>query len=1051
MITAAVAGCFVLSGLTAPAAIASVPVTSNVTATRAGDLKASPSPQVYLDTDGEQFGLPGVRIDDANANIPDSTFQGQFFEAKVPTWLQVVVLNRSDLSPIYSRNYSCPQVVGQRRYDAGEKAAAPCIAAVQQDFINNKLDDGNLVIATNFGQFGNDQAPYGVIKALKPIGVQPVWWWGADAELTPGTFSAVGVPGAKPGEAHQVAGNSGNPDQAAVRTLLARNNSGMYDVMPNDRVEFVTDARGSDSDNHVMRINGKRISHPVNGGGYHVAWFDRGVGSPDLINVEDDFFATADPKKGRAEIVRMTQVIRDIAGTDRLALVASVGQPLPKNLTYDTSLAIDDLVDALQWLGATRNGAYGPLDTKTAKGQSYTLVGHGDGPGVESTHLTKGPALGASPTCKAAKKKAKKFKRGSAKAKQAAKRAKRICSATASLQGEARGRAVPRALGEGVNNAGVAGVLSRDNLWRYEPTITLDGDSDPDLPAVSVVYSKPGAWPGDDDIAMSAAIADIGQAANLGNDPRAQYWTQTYREAYWNNRLDDVRAAAYKPTPEYSAAVFTKAQNELIQEIKWVKETYDYYDALARPYEKAGLQTWAKMTAVADSINNSIDVPKSRKVTADVVTITRAAAELVGEFPGIGKAVALGMATFDLAAEIAEVAGGEVEDEFSVAVSELGEKTADRLDEVTTTVGTDFPRIVVSDYQKLKRVGQCAGTSQACADRDEWMVTPEGLKETGEQFKKSMAVMFYQSLMPAKYKVFELDASPRKQANTVSCAVDIKQIFDGFKPWKDASPRVSTPVRLYASHADDGLYNVLALAQTKNEMQLFNELSYPSASSLEPLFGLGKDQLKVDPEAFIERSWDSYVGAGKYACAWDKNAASGKPDSYSKPKPSPGLGHGLTRDVKARIYNDTGRRMWVAGYYDRDGKHDWKIVEPGAYSDGYSSDPYPVNTVRIGVLFHDPARGTDDQDEVLFENPTTSNPRVWHLLTDPWSHNFTFEVKTAQAQTGWKDRSYQSNGYPYNLFMKLDDPTYHYFWFTAAYSLRPNTPLSPPGQPWGNE
>jgi hypothetical protein len=257
-------------------------------------------------------------------------------------------------------------------------------------------------------------------------------------------------------------------------------------------------------------------------------------------------------------------------------------------------------------------------------------------------------------------------------------------------------------------------------------------------------------------------------------------------------------------------------------------------------------------------------------------------------------------------------------------------------------------------------------------------------------------------------------------------------------------------VRLYASHNGDGLYNVLALGATKNENQLFNELSYPSAGALEPLFGLGKEQLKADPEAFIERSWDSVVPGSKYACVWDKNASATR-DRYQRPKPSPGLGHGLTRDVKARIYNDTGRRMWVAAYYDRDAKHDWKIVEPGAYSEGYSSDPYVVNTLRMGVLFHDPARGTGDQDELLFENPSTSNPRIWHQRTDPWSHNFTFEVKSAQTQIGWKDYSYQSNGYPYNVFMKLDDPTYHYFWFTAAYSLRPNTPLSPPGEPWGRE
>lgn len=66
------------------------------------------------------------------------------------------------------------------------------------------------------------------------------------------------------------------------------------------------------------------------------------------------------------------------------------------------------------------------------------------------------------------------------------------------------------------------------------------------------------------------------------------------------------------------------------------------------------------------------------------------------------------------------------------------------------------------------------------------------MKQTGEQFQDSMSVMFYQSLLPAKYRAFRLDASPRKQANSAICAVNLKDVVNGFKPWKDASPQVST-------------------------------------------------------------------------------------------------------------------------------------------------------------------------------------------------------------------------------------------------------------------
>mgnify|MGYP002131068253 CR=1 FL=1 len=86
---------------------------------------------------------------------------------------------------------------------------------------------------------------------------KPVWWWGAATSLTPGTFSAVGVPGSSPGQAYQVAGNSWEKDTLAVRGMLVRNTRGLYDLMPNDRISFVTDAKSSDADTHVVRIDEK--------------------------------------------------------------------------------------------------------------------------------------------------------------------------------------------------------------------------------------------------------------------------------------------------------------------------------------------------------------------------------------------------------------------------------------------------------------------------------------------------------------------------------------------------------------------------------------------------------------------------------------------------------------------------------------------------------------------------------------------------------------------------------------------------------------------------
>jgi hypothetical protein len=253
-----------------------------------------------------------------------------------------------------------------------------------------------------------------------------------------------------------------------------------------------------------------------------------------------------------------------------------------------------------------------------------------------------------------------------------------------------------------------------------------------------------------------SAISDLGKQANLGKDPRAQYWTQAYSNEYWSNRLEDVRQAKYDSNSfSYSAKTFESAQDQLVKEIKWVRETYGYYAKLAKPYEASGLQTWAKMTAVADSIDKSLEVPNAQKVAANVMTITRAAAELVGEFPGVGKAVSVAMASFDLAAEIAEVGAGRVS---TTTTAPRWQSSVRRPPTGSMRRPPQWARHSRGSWCRTTRnssgSGSARGPRMPVQDVNDWLITPEGLKETSEQFRTSMSVMFYQSLMPAKYRAF---------------------------------------------------------------------------------------------------------------------------------------------------------------------------------------------------------------------------------------------------------------------------------------------------------
>src|SRR5690606_21936874 len=122
--------------------------------------------------------------------------------------------------------------------------------------------------------------------------------------------------------------------------------------------------------------------------------------------------------------------------------------------------------------------------------------------------------------------------------------------------------------------------------------------------------------------------------------------------------------------------------------------------------------------------------------------------------------------------------------------------------------------------------------------------------------------------------------------------------------------------------------NIFALGATTSDKEFFNELSYPTAQALDPIFGTGDNQLGADPETFIRRSWDEWVSGRKYECYWDKNLG-GSPDVYERPAVKESLGHGLFRDVKARLLNDTGRPIWVAKYLEREDKRNWQKLPDG--------------------------------------------------------------------------------------------------------------------------
>jgi hypothetical protein len=210
----------------------------------------------------------------------------------------------------------------------------------------------------------------------------------------------------------------------------------------------------------------------------------------------------------------------------------------------------------------------------------------------------------------------------------------------------------------------------------------------------------------------------------------------------------------------------------------------------------------------------------------------------------------------------------------------------------------------------------------------------------------------------------------------------------------------------------------------------------------------GKEQLAVDPEAFVKAAWDQRANGQQVVCVGQELGVRDEGHSGAAGAEGPPWATASSRTSRHACINDTGHTIWVAKYLEPNDKRNWQALGHGEHFD-VNSDGWLQTMVRVGVMFEDPAE-TDPavwQDELQFINPV-GTPYVWHERADAWSHFWALDEKAARGSSGWKDFSYQSNGYPYNLWMKRDQDDPYYKYFTVAFSLRSSSPLPPPGPPW---
>ena len=278
----------VMSGVTPSAAASSTSTTTSSTTTPTsttstppvvgstgplGDAISKP-PLVDIETQASEHGQKGILLATnrpptsagapALPGCPDTldTHLGTgcfFADPGDSQWVQVLVLNRSDLSPAtgvvpYNRDFDCPaatQYPNEQNFDVVPPGhGAPCTKALS-DFIGS-LNGSDLVIAVSQpGRTPTAQPPVGVGAVLGGVGSNhgiggAAKWFNspirAHLDAYRGTVSIIGVPGWKTGAVENESATPHVADSGHLDASVAIDSSQQYSPLEEASAEIETDS-----------------------------------------------------------------------------------------------------------------------------------------------------------------------------------------------------------------------------------------------------------------------------------------------------------------------------------------------------------------------------------------------------------------------------------------------------------------------------------------------------------------------------------------------------------------------------------------------------------------------------------------------------------------------------------------------------------------------------------------------------------------------------------------------------------------------------------------
>jgi hypothetical protein len=650
------------------------------------------------------------------------------------------------------------------------------------------MDDSNLVIVSDQGILSGTHV---FAAALAEIGV-PKLDPGASGERS---FSAVGVPGMKPGDAEyrlDPANQAGNY-AGRMSGWLTPDQHGNYNFARADRVEFAAGYQQADpcgagqSKPDCERNVGFRLNvndahtREVRPGDNQVY----NTGGPGLT-----------PSQQADEVLRLVNDLGSVRPGDTIAL-QTVGRPGGPGNAYAPPIgdvgrdAMAKLADAVANMGGTRRGIVSAATvsgSSASNGTVYALFGWAGAP----------EGAGA--------------------------------EAAAGIDGFG-------------DRAYVSGVWQPGLDSQFRPKSVKQSTVDPTDTIGQIALQPPSTtWPLDGDKGASEALSYLGeQDLRLGPDPRSAYWIQDFTDiSEWRDIAATIDDVEYPSDATFTKDDFDKAQKELVQELRWVYKVRSYLDEISTPYQDVNGIAWADAHTIADNVFKALSVPKESTALFGAGQMFSSFLKMLGPFTDGATTVAAGI--LDLSMQIfgATQAGSPSENELTVAADDLGNQLERQAQDSLLAIDR-MGDILVSDYAKLSVVAPKALCNPGPSCPRPFAFTKADRQHASVDFQRGIERTAYEKLVPLGYEVFKLtrrDDNGNVSVYAAPFPAIARYTCKGYTTWSNATypDLVSTtfPVELDTGTGRLGYQTYVVAAQPGGTDHYG---TYPPQSIVQRMFG----------------------------------------------------------------------------------------------------------------------------------------------------------------------------------------------------------------------